>query len=39
MLHNAYFLYVTPQYVIIGDLIVLSNVTILGNSPHGMHLT
>ena len=29
----------TPQYVVIGDLLVLSNVTISGKSPHGMHLT
>ena len=33
------FLYITPPYIFIGDLLVLSNVTILGNFPHGMHLT
>ena len=33
------FIYITKQPVVIGDLIVLSNVTISGNSPHGMHLT
>ena len=33
------FLYITTQYVVIGDLVVLSNVTISGNSPHGMHHT
>ena len=27
------FQYITPQAVIIGDLLVLSNVTISGNSP------
>ena len=32
------FLYITPQYVIICDLRMLSNVTISGNVPHGMHL-
>ena len=33
------FIYITKQSVVICDLIVLSNVTISGNSPHGMHLT
>ena len=35
----VYFLYITPQSVVIDDLLVLSNVTISGNSTHGMHLT
>ena len=34
----VYFLYITPQSVVIGDVIMLSNVTISENSPHGIHL-
>ena len=30
---------ITPQYIVIDVLFVLSNVKISGNSPHGMHLT
>ena len=33
------FIYITKQYVVIGDLRVLTNVAISGKSPHGMYLT
>ena len=33
------FIYITRQSVVIGDILMLSNVTISDNSPHGMHLT
>ena len=40
ILHNGlFYIYITKQSVVIGDIIVLSNVTISGNSPHVMHLT
>ena len=33
------FIYIISQSVVIGDLLVLSNVIISENSPYGMHLT
>ena len=40
MLHIlVYLLYSTPQYIVIGDLLVLGNITISGKAPNGMHLT